>query len=306
MTEEQIKAQAAVDRKTVEKTIENANKLGVEAAKSGAIMGAGMSAVQNIDAVINGEEELPEAILNVGIDTAKAAASSYGTAIAVKSAESLTKTVGEEVIKKTEKTALKVAGEKIGGKLIALDAGVIGQVASITCEVGASVKKYLQGDISAGELINELGEKGTGMAASLYGGVIGLCVGSAVGLPIIGEMVGNMVGYFIGTTIYNSVQKFFDKISDCEANIARYNEMAEQISLYRQKLEEEFEILNAQNRKVIKESFEGMSQAILNDNMAAFNESLNDVCKVYGTEVEFKSINEFEDFWNNPDMILEI
>lgn len=49
-----------------------------------------------------------------------------------------------------------------------------------------------------------------------------------------------------------------------------------------------------------------MSQAILNDNMAAFNESLNDVCKVYGTEVEFKSINEFEDFWNNPDMILEI
>ena len=295
MTEEQIKAQAAVDRKTVEKTIENANKLGVEAAKSGAIMGAGMSAVQNIDAVINGEEELPEAILNVGIDTAKAAASSYGTAIAVKSAESLTKTVGEEVIKKTEKTALKVAGEKIGGKLIALDAGVIGQVASITCEVGASVKKYLQGDISAGELINELGEKGTGMAASLYGGVIGLCVGSAVGLPIIGEMVGNMVGYFIGTTIYNSVQKFFDKISDCEANIARYNEMAEQISLYRQKLEEEFEILNAQNRKVIKESFEGMSQAILND-----------VCKVYGTEVEFKSINEFEDFWNNPDMILEI
>ncbi len=140
MTEEQIKAQAAVDRKTVEKTIENANKLGVEAAKSGAIMGAGMSAVQNIDAVINGEEELPEAILNVGIDTAKAAASSYGTAIAVKSAESLTKTVGEEVIKKTEKTALKVAGEKIGGKLIALDAGVIGQVASITCEVGASVK----------------------------------------------------------------------------------------------------------------------------------------------------------------------
>lgn len=82
--------------------------------------------------------------------------------------------------------------------------------------------------------------------------------------------------------------------------------MAEQISLYRQKLEEEFEILNAQNRKVIKESFEGMSQAILNDNMAAFNESLNDVCKVYGTEVEFKSINEFEDFWNNPDMILEI
>ena len=189
MTEEQIKAQAAVDRKTVEKTIENANKLGVEAAKSGAIMGAGMSAVQNIDAVINGEEELPEAILNVGIDTAKAAASSYGTAIAVKSAESLTKTVGEEVIKKTEKTALKVAGEKIGGKLIALDAGVIGQVASITCEVGASVKKYLQGDISAGELINELGEKGTGMAASLYGGVIGLCVGSAVGLPIIGEML---------------------------------------------------------------------------------------------------------------------
>lgn len=59
-----------------------------------------MSAVQNIDAVINGEEELPEAILNVGIDTAKAAASSYGTAIAVKSAESLTKTVGEEVIKR--------------------------------------------------------------------------------------------------------------------------------------------------------------------------------------------------------------
>ena len=306
MAEEQIKAQAAVDRKTVEKTIENANKLGVEAAKSGAIMGAGMSAVQNFDAVINGEEELPEAILNVGIDTAKAAASSYGTAIAVKSAESLTKTVGEEVIKKTEKTALKVAGEKIGGKLIALDAGVIGQVASITCEIGASVKKYLQGDISAGELVNELGEKGTGMAASLYGGVIGLCVGSAVGLPIIGEMVGNMVGYFIGTTIYNSVQKFFDKISDCEANIATNKEMADQISLYRQKLEEEFEILNAQNRKVIKESFEGMSQAILNDNMAVFNESLNDVCKVYGTEVEFKSINEFEDFWNNPDMILEI
>lgn len=309
MTEEQINAQKAVNKKTGEITLKRANELGMEAAKSGAIMGGSISTVQNVSALMNGDEELPEAIFNIGVDTAKAAATSYGTSIAVKGAEGIMKEAGDKIIEKTEKTALKVIGEEIGGKLIALDAGTIGQIATITYEVGKSVQRYLKGDISPEELVNELGEKGVSMASSISCGLVGTEVGAVIGgLPgaVVGNIIGNMVGYFMGTKVYSSIQQFISSSAERDANIARYNRIAEQAAAYRKNLEKELDSINAQNRKIIKESFDGMAQAVLDNNVDDFTESLDDLCHLYGTEVQFKSREEFRDFWNNPDLMIEI
>lgn len=309
MTEEQIKAQAAVDKKTAEVTIKKANQIGLDAAKNGAMMGAGISTAQNIKAVIDGQEDIPEAILNVGVDTAKAAATSYGTSIAVKSAEGVVKQMGDQIADKTKNTALEVIGEKLSSKLITLDAGVIGQVATITCEVGKSVQRYLKGELTPEQLIDELGEKGTSMASSISCGIVGTEIGLVVGGPagmFVGGIVGNMVGYLIGSTVYRNVQDYFNKIGNYEANIARYNQMAEQIAIYRENLEKELDEINVQNRNIIKKAFESMAESIINDDSEKFTESLDQVCNVYGKNVQFKTQTEFEEFWNNPDLMLEI
>lgn len=308
MTREQIKAQAAIDKKTIELTAKRANEIGMQAAKSGAAIGGGISAVQNIGSVLNGEEEFSEAVFNIGVDTAKAAATSYGTSIAVKGAESLAKETGDQIMKKTEKTALEYLGKEIGGHLANLDAGVIGQIATVTYEVGKSVQRYLNGDITSEEFINELGEKGVGMAESIRFGLIGTAIGSCAGPAgaVVGNIIGNMVGYFVGTKVYNTIQQFISKTAERDENIARYNRIAEQAAAYRQNLEKEFEIINAQNRQIIRDSFDGMAKAVLDNNVEAFTSSLNDVCNLYGTEVKFKNRAEFSEFWNNPDLMIEI
>ena len=57
-----------------------ANKAGVKAAKSGAVIGGVVSGVQNTKKILDGEKEIKEAAFDVAKDTGKAAIKSYGTA----------------------------------------------------------------------------------------------------------------------------------------------------------------------------------------------------------------------------------
>mgnify|MGYP000399885013 FL=1 len=50
-------------------------------------------------------------------------------------------------------------------------------------------------------------------------------------------------------------------------------------------------------------SFKQIEQSILNNDVATFTNSLNDICNVFGKEVKFKTDQEFVDFWNDPDMV---
>lgn len=127
-----------------------------------------------------------------------------------------------------------------------------------------------------------------------------------VQLSGIAGVVVSTVGYMVGTAIYNQVKNKAIKIAELDENIEKYNNLAEQIKNYRQELERNLEQLQNKNTQKLMKSFKQIEQSILNNDVATFTNSLNDICNVFGKEVKFKTDQEFVDFWNDSDMVLEI
>ena len=75
-------------------------------------------------------------------------------------------------------------------------------IATSTIEMGKTIKKYVCGQITGVECIEELGEKGISNLSSAMFTTLGIM---AIGSPIIGGMVGSMAGYALGSALYKSV-----------------------------------------------------------------------------------------------------
>lgn len=308
MIQEQVKAEIAVDKEITKETLKGANKVGFESAMQGIKIGTIISTAQNATALAKGEEDFEEFVYNIGTDVARTGVTTYSMAIINKSIEGATRAAADKIKDKTEKTILKKAGEKVGGGLLKVANGnAIGEIVNITMEVGKSMKLYLDGDLDEAELIDNLSEKGSGMAIALATTVafeeIVQLSGMAAGIA---GVVVSTVGYMVGTAIYNQVKNKAIKIAELDENIEKYNNLAEQIKNYRQELERNLEQLQNKNTQKLMKSFKQIEQSILNNDVATFTNSLNDICNVFGKEVKFKTDQEFVDFWNDPDMVLEI
>lgn len=308
MIQEQVKAEIAVDKEITKETLKGANKVGFESAMQGIKIGTIISTAQNATALAKGEEDFEEFVYNIGTDVARTGVTTYSMAIINKSIEGATRAAADKIKDKTEKTILKKAGEKVGGGLLKVANGnAIGEIVNITMEVGKSMKLYLDGDLDEAELIDNLSEKESGMATALATTVafeeIVQLSGMAAGIA---GVVVSTVGYMVGTAIYNQVKNKAIKIAELDENIEKYNNLAEQIKNYRQELERNLEQLQNKNTQKLMKSFKQIEQSILNNDVATFTNSLNDICNVFGKEVKFKTDQEFVDFWNDSDMVLEI
>lgn len=335
MKKAETKANIAVEAETLKLTTKRANEIGLESAKAGALVGGIMSAAQNIGSLANGEEDAVDAVLNVAVDTVKAGASSYGTAIATKTAEGTIKKIGHKIADKTAGKSLEKIGEKAGENLVKFaNSNALGKVITVTMEIGPAVAKFLNGEITSGELIMELGEKGTAITASFAMGVPGMAIGTAAGgvigglvgsvVPVIGsaagaavgakvgaivgEIVGNMVGYMVGSEVYKAVNEFYMKHDPgrFQREEQMYSDLADKIENYRINLEKQFNEIRMRNNEMILESFEGIKAGIINDDVDLITESLSRICHLYGEDIRFKTNDDFLDFWNDPDAVMEI
>lgn len=327
LKKEQFKTDISVNKEIVKKTMKNANKIGIESAKVGAKFGGGISAAQNLKKVVKREEDIGEAVIQVGIDTAKAGAASYGTGICTQIIEGA-----------VEKVVIKTSSKQLAKGLSTFaESGGSAKAVVAVMEAGDSVIKYIKGDINSTELVLELGEKGTGLAASFIaggegavlgagagafiGGVIGSVLpgagtlaGSAVGLKvgaITGEIVGNMVGYMIGTEVYRRVSEYMlESIVDSE-ELARlesmYNQAAEEIRKSRLALETSLKLVHMEHQRTIIQGFESMHDAILKNDISVVNTSLQTICNQFGRlEIVFTSRDEFDEFMLNPDTAVKL
>lgn len=335
MTKEQIKATAAVEGETVKLTAKRANEVGMNAAKTGAAVGAAVSAAQNIKAVIDGNEDVTEATLNIAVDAAKSGASSYGMAVATKGAEGALKKAGHKIGEKTVGKSLEKVGEKACSNLVKFaESNELGKAVVVTLEVGKSVKKYLDGELTKGELVLELGEKGTALATSFAMGVPGAAVGTAVGgvvggligsvIPVVGniggaaigakvgavvgEIVGNMVGYMIGSEVYKAVKEYYEKFDPgkAEREMKKYAALANQIESYRTDLERNFKEIRMKNNEMVLGAFSSIKEGIINNDVDLITVSLGKICNLYGEDVMFKTNEEFLDFWNDSELVMEL
>ena len=305
MLRDQRKAEFAVNKKIAKKTIEGIHEVGTEAAKVGATVGAGISVAQNTVRVINGELSLGEAGASVVVDTVKAGAVSYVSGVGVRVIEAT-------AIKASQNAGIFVVSSLNGF----IQSGGPAKTLTVISDVGDTVLKYMNGDINDKEFVSELGEKGTCLAMSfgagaqggviggIIGGVIGSVVpvvgtvtGQAVGL-LVGEVVGNMVGYILGSEICKTLK---DGTNEYETNIEKhrqltifYIQMAEETKRSRIELEKSLSSLQAEHRKILLNAFSDMKNAILENDVDKITSSLQAICQEFGTDVAYKTRDEFD------------
>ncbi|MGM9539476.1 hypothetical protein [Anaerovibrio sp.] len=265
--------------------------------------GATESLVVNVTGVIKGEKDAGEAVKSVAVDAGSLAAKDYmakhGDKIVREVVAELTKQaekrIANEMVRRTAVTALTKVG----------NANAVMNVAGAAYDIGKSIKRFMDGEITQAELMREIGEKGTSAVVSAAFAM----VGTAVGGPI-GAAVGSLAGYLATNLLYGSVLSAFDAADRAKAE---YYQVAaacdEAIRLMRQKREQferETQALFAHRERVFKDSFDKLEQSVRTNDMDAFAASMNNIAAAFGKELQFQNFDEFDKFMMDEDSVFKL
>lgn len=310
ITEKEVAIRAQIDGKIsthlnlIPDTVKGMHDTGIKSAKSAAELEVAISTAKHLDKLRKGEEDVGVAVTNIAVDTAKTASMAYVSSVGMKATDAA-------IMKATSNNAANF-----------INAGGSAKIFVVVKETGTSMLKYLNGDITEAQLVDELGEKGSGLAVSFTMGAGGIAIGGSIGAVIggiaggpagaivggelgtfTGELIGNMVGYVVGTQCYRVIQEYSAQFAIDTEEYRRlqkmYTNLAEQIQAYRIALEATLEELHYQQQKEISEAFQEMMDGILNNDTDRINHSLQRVCIQYGVEVEFDNSDDFDEFMND-------
>lgn len=271
---------------TAKYVVRTAHQSGIENAKSAAVLSGAISTAQNVVSIVKGDKDFSEAVKDIAIDTTSGAATAY--------------------IIGASDTAIRgfMASSKNGVFLNLSKTNMPAMIATSTVQIGKSLVRYANGEIDSLQLIEELGEKGTGMMAASFGAAIGTVI-----FPGVGTVIGGMVGYMTSSTIYNScIQVLRDErlsyerrekihaisIAAIEAMKIQGNELLE--------LTERF----YKNRQhVFQTNISMIDLASQELNLELFTQSLNNIAIEMGGVLQFKSFEEFDSFMLDEQMKFE-
>ncbi|MHA6197367.1 hypothetical protein ACX3YG_23705 [Pseudomonas wadenswilerensis] len=265
-------------RETLKDIARTSHRAGIEGAKYGALIGGSISLLTNAFKVAQDTKELGEAAQDVVLDTAKAAALGYGTAF-----------VG---------SALKGAMQQSSSQTLRTLAGTSAPalVVNICLSLTGSIHSYIKGEISEAQLLEELGEKGTGMLSSSMMAVLGQV---AVPIPFVGAAIGGMIGYTLSSSFY---QCAFEAARDVELS-RRQLERAQMIqAAARERIAEEQARLDEFTRREIPQLRNETAQLFVAVNGAdsdAFAAAINQYATLLGKQLEFASQSEFDAFMDS-------
>lgn len=265
--------------------IKDSHKAGVEAAKNTIVISGAISTAQSLYSVICEDKPMEEAVRDVVVTTGKGAATGYvvgATGSAIKSMMHVSKNNVMRQLGRTNAPAM---------------------IATAMLETGKSLTSYAKGEIDEMELLEQLGEKGTGLVASSYGSAIGTAVGTMI-LPGVGTaagaLIGGMIGYTVSSILYRECMGALQsaKIS-AERRVIIEEFCAEsikQMKLYEAELKRQSETI-LQAREVAFENYlVQMKRSILNNEVDGFFEGANALGKAFGVDLQFKTYKEFDEF----------
>lgn len=184
------------------------------------------------------------------------------------------------------------------------------QIVNVALVVKDSAIKYVNGEISGEQFLDEVGEKGTVMVAGMVGGAVGKEIGALIGtvmLPGIGTIAGELVGQILGTIITtvacSAISMFYStaesldnyKLKEQEIKIIE-EEAIEEIERQRRKFKDIVEKENQYWDEEIKGGFEKIFESAVKEEFASEGvaEGLDRILKVFGKEVRFKTLEEYE------------
>ncbi|WP_157201859.1 hypothetical protein [Massilia sp. Root335] len=166
----------------VKDVLDVSHRAGIEAAKSSAAIGGGMSAVRNLVAVVRSGKPLDEAALDVCKDVGVSAAGAYVSAAA-------STTIGG---------ALQAANSQVMQNLGRSNAPAM--AVQVAATMGKSIIELASGRMSSEDFVRNVTKDGSMLAVSMTGSNLGAIVGTAV-LPGVGTLVGGLVGGMVASML---------------------------------------------------------------------------------------------------------
>ncbi|MGV8154962.1 MAG: hypothetical protein ACLKAO_11800 [Alkaliphilus sp.] len=282
-----INARLSPRKFVVKEVMLDSHNAGIEAGKGAAVLSGGISLVQNVIEVGCRKKPLDEAVKDVAVTTIKSSTVAYGTGAAgtaVKATMHASKKGAIRALGKTNAPTMMVTG---------------------LLEIGKSIHRFANGEIDEVELLQESGEKGTGMVAASYGAAMGTLI-----LPGVGTIIGGMIGHTINSALYKETLLAFKnaKISaERRRELEKVNARAIlEMKRYQKLIEAESKGDYARRTKLFAEVFEGLNNSIMNNNIDRFFENINMLGNEFGIKFQFESFDEFDDFMENEDSILLI
>jgi hypothetical protein len=268
-------------------TIKYSHRAGLEQAKHGAVIGGSVSIIKNLVAVVKEEKDAEDAGFDVIKDTGSAAALSYSTALTgsmLKGAMQNAKSVRTRVLSETNLPAMLV---------------------TVTLETGKTLAEYIKGEIDGVQCLEELGEKGTGMAASALFATIGQI---AIPIPIIGGMIGGMLGYALSSVCYGHLLAALKgaKIAR-ERRIQIEAECAEAIRMiqeYRAEMETAISKYLSEHIITFHTAFDEIKVALNIGDIDGFIAGANGITRKLGGKPQFENMSEFESLMDSSEKLL--
>lgn len=262
--------------------LETGHRAGTDAAQQAGVTAVTMAGIENIVDVIKGEKTAKEAIADTAKQSGKAAATGYIMGGGLTTLSHTLSNSSSEFIR-----ALS-------------ESNVPGKIITAVMVTGNTLMRYGNGEITTQECLIELGGKGLSLATTGYSMAVGQAL---IPIPIVGAAVGALVGATVTGNYYNQL------IAKLESKEIKHQE--------RLRIIKECEIAERKTRE-FREELETYLKAYFYDYRSCFDEALNtihisfetgnadgviaganQITRKLGGQVDFNSMEEFDDFMND-------
>ena len=289
---------------TAKEVLKDSHQAGLQAAGGAALFAGAFSIGKNIIEVLEGEKSLEEAAVEVGETTAEAGLTAYGVGAAGTALKAIMHTSKQEVIRRLGTTNAPM------------------MIVSGALEVTKSMVRYAKGELDELELLEELGEKGTGMVAAGFGASVGTAAlagaGAALGLTgmaaaaigTAGAIIGGMIGYQLCSVLYHGAVDTLKRERMSEERRRVLEQVAKEAIArtrrYRQDLEQYAKEAYDKREIQIEEFLEGLYQSMRHNEIDDFISRINSFGTLFGVTLQFQSFQELDEFMSDETTVLEL
>ena len=267
-----------------------AHKSGVQQGKIGAAMSGSISIIKNFVACAKGEIDPKNAAIKVAKDTGTGAAFSYATAFSGAVVKGAMQNASSGYIRTLSKTSLPT------------------QMVTTTLNVGKVMKKYISGEITGAQCIEQLGEDGFGeLGAAMYS-TMAVAAVSGVGntaLTIVAGAAGASVGYMAAVAVYQELSASLKEYELAKEERIRIEaECAEAVICIRQYREEmiaSYEKYFTDHLTDFKNGMDAMDKAIEEGDIDGFLASNAHIQSALGHKIQFRTQQEFDDLMTSDE-----
>lgn len=309
IAKEKIRADISIHGQFTARTVKNASKefaTGATDALIHSTIPLTVEAVNRMIKVAQGEENIEDALKEMGKETLKVAVVGGGNELII------------------DVTTKQMTNSQIALLRNIATSNAVTQIVGVALVVQESAIKYINGEIDGQTFIEEVEQKGTIMVAGMIGGRVGSEIGGIIGgilgtvsLPglgtVAGHAAGRVVGEILGTIIATVACGLIVTAKDVLKHMDNYKLKEQKIKSLEREAIREIERQRLEFRKIVEREYKKWDNTIQDGfnqilrcaceeayDIQGVTEGLEKILSIFGKHVAFNNLEEYEKQLNLP------